>query len=224
MGAGDSNKVPRSKIQTYSQSIFQVSKSICKITTPRKQGTGFLIKFFKGEENFFCLMSCEHIIKDELIEQKEKISFTYDNDSKEKEIILDKNERIIKTFKKDIDIDAAIVEIKKSDNIDEDYFLLPNISTIYDLSILNHKKIQIPQYLKAKGFSFSKGDIIKITNNQITHKASTEKSSSGSPLFIKDTTQVVGIHYAGNKSEEENYADAIGPIFFFIKNGFKFNI
>ena len=137
MGAGDSNKVPRSKIQTYSQSIFQVSKSICKIITPRKNGTGFLIKFFKGEENFFCLMSCEHIIKDELIEQKEKISFTYDNDSKEKEIILDKNERIIKTFKKDIDIDAAIVEITKSDNIDEDYFLLPNISTIYDLSILN---------------------------------------------------------------------------------------
>ena len=203
MGAGDSNKVPRSKIQTYSTSIFQISKSICKITTPRKQGTGFLIKFFKGEENFFCLMSCEHIIKDELIEKKEKISFSYDNDLKEKEIILDKNERIIKTFKKDIDIDAAIVEITKSDNIDEDYFLLPNISTIYDLSILN---------------------IIKITNNQITHKASTEKSSSGSPLFIKDTTQVVGIHYAGNKSEEENYAEAIGPIFFFIKNGFKFNI
>ena len=173
MGAGDSNKVPRSKIQTYSQSIFQISKSICKIKTPRQYGTGFLIKFFKDEENFFCLMSCEHIIKDELIEQKEKISFSYDNDLKEKEIILDKNERIIKTFKKDIDLDAAIVEITKSDNIDEDYFLLPNISTMYDLSILNNKKIQIPQYLQKKGFSFSEGDIIKITNNQITHKAST---------------------------------------------------
>ena len=154
MGAGDSNKVPRSQIQTYSQSIFQISKSICKIKTSRKNGTGFLIKFFKGEENFFCLMSCEHIIKDELIEQKEKISFSYDNDLKEKEIILDKNERIIKTFKKDIDIDAAIVEITKSDNIDEDYFLLPNISTMYDLSILNNKKIQIPHLFTSERFQF----------------------------------------------------------------------
>ena len=75
--------------------------------------------------------------------------------------------------------------IEKCQDIDEDYFLLPNISTIYDLSILNNKKIQIPQYLKDKGFSFSEGDIIKITNNQITHKSSTEPSSSGSPLFIK---------------------------------------
>jgi hypothetical protein len=90
MGVGDSrfnqNLIPGSQLISVPKNIFQVSRSICKILAPNNVlGSGFLIKFFKGEENFFCLMSCEHVIKKELIEKKEKISFYYDNESKIKE-------------------------------------------------------------------------------------------------------------------------------------------
>ena len=92
MGASGSRK----NQNIIPENICLVSKSLCKISTPNNTfGFGFLIKFYKGKENFFCLMSCEHIIKKELIMQKEKISFYYDKGSKIKEIILDKDERFI---------------------------------------------------------------------------------------------------------------------------------
>ncbi len=50
--------------------ILRLSKSICKIDTKEQMSSGFLIKFFKGEEDFFCLMTNEHIITKELITKK----------------------------------------------------------------------------------------------------------------------------------------------------------
>lgn len=223
MGNDDSSidNNPCSQIINYPKSIMQVSRAICKIQTPNKVGTGFLIKFRKGEEDFFCLMSNEHIIEKSLIENKEKIEFSYDNEIEKKEILLDINERYIKDFR-DIDIDATVVEILKSDCIDEDYFLLPNINYMYDLTELNNKIIQIPQYPEGGNFKFSEGKIIGINNKQLIHKGSTLRSSSGSPLFIKDTIEVIGIHKSGNRKKEENYGDSIGPIYNFIKNGCKY--
>ena len=43
--------------------VKQVSKSLCFIETPSTSGSGFLIKLFKGTQYFYCLMSCEHVIK-----------------------------------------------------------------------------------------------------------------------------------------------------------------
>ena len=59
------------------------------------QGSGFLIKFFK---DFCCLISNQHIITKEMIENKSTILFGYDEGRKSKEIKLDPEERIIKEF------------------------------------------------------------------------------------------------------------------------------
>ena len=227
MGAGDSrvnqNIIRGSVLITIPTSIFQVSKAVCKIITPYVFGTGFLIKFFKGTEDFFCLMSCEHVITKKLIQKKEKISFYFDNESKIREIKLEPNERFIKDFR-DIDIDVTIVEIIKSDNITEDYFLLPNINFMSNLSQLTNIMIQIPQFPKGGNLSFSEGPIIKVDKYELVHCASTESCSSGSPLLLKDTIKVLGIHKAGNIRKEENYAYSIGPIFNYIKNGFLYDL
>ena len=61
-------------------------KSICKIDTKEKISSGFLIKLFKGEEDFYYLMTNEHIITKELIKQKKIINIYYDNENKLKEI------------------------------------------------------------------------------------------------------------------------------------------
>ena len=198
--------------------FLQISKSICKIIIENNIGTGFLIKFLKGEENFYGLMSCEHVITKKLIEKKSKITFFYDNSNKMKEFTLDTNKRYIKDFQ-DINIDATIVEILTTDKIIDDYFLLPNFEFMENLGGLNNNLIQIFQYPNGENLGSSEGEIIKIKKKEITHKAGTKEGSSGSPLFIEGTTGVIGIHKAEDKDKEEGYADFIGPIYKFFRNG-----
>ena len=44
------------------ESILDILKSICKIKISNTIGSGFLIKFFKGNKDFYCLMTNEHVI------------------------------------------------------------------------------------------------------------------------------------------------------------------
>jgi len=52
--------------------LSNVTKSICKIKIDTKSetiiGTGFLLKFYIDQELFYCLMSNEHIIKNNIIQ------------------------------------------------------------------------------------------------------------------------------------------------------------
>ena len=220
MGASGSRKIQN----IIPKNINQIAKSICKMTTSDNiLGFGFLIKFYKRKENFFCLMSCEHIIKKELINQKEKISFYYDNESKKKEIILDTNERFIKDFR-DIDIDVTIVEIIKSDNISEGYFLLPNIDYMNNLSKLNNKSIHIPQFSDGGNISCAEGTIIKANKYELNFKCNKKNISSGNPLLLKDMTRIIGIQKQMNNETKEFIAYSIEPIFNFIKNGFNYQL
>ena len=47
--------------------------------------------------------------------------------------------------------------------------------------------------------------------------ANTESGSSGSPIFLEYTINVIGIHKEGNKFNNENYADFIYPVINIIK-------
>ena len=82
---------------------------------------------------------------------------------------------------------------------------------------LKNKEITVVQYPGGK-LSYSNGRIKEIEKYEITHLASTEPGSSGSPIFIKDTIKVIGIHKSGTKDKKENFADLIGPIFNFFSN------
>ena len=69
-------EIPSNKINKY---MAYVSKSLCKIEYENQAASGFLIKLFKGKKDFFCMMTCEHVIKREMIQQRKKISFYYDS-------------------------------------------------------------------------------------------------------------------------------------------------
>ena len=60
-------------------------------------------------------------------------------------------------------------------------------------------------------------EIIKINEYEFTHLANTEYGSSGSPIFLKDSTDVIGIHKQGNIKKTENYGDFIYPVINIIK-------
>ena len=58
----------------------------------------------------------------------------------------------------------------------------------------------------------SEGEILKINRYEIAYNASTKYGLSGSPIFLKNTTEVIGIHKQGSTSKNENYGSFIYPI------------
>ena len=99
-----------------------VSKSICKIFAKDKVSSGFLIKLFKRDQDFFCLITCEHVITTKMIEKRNTINMYYDNESKSREIKLNPDEKFIKAFT-DFTMDATVVEILPKENISSDFFI-----------------------------------------------------------------------------------------------------
>ena len=100
-------KVPRENVYNPEARIIHseiipipeaIIKSLCKIVTRNKLSSGFLIKLFRGNDDFFCLMTNEHVIKNNMIRLNQKIIFYFNNQSKRREIYLNSEERIIKEF------------------------------------------------------------------------------------------------------------------------------
>ena len=220
MGSSSSRKkgvlINDSTINRIPLSISAVFKSSCKIVYDDKIGSGFLIKLLKGNNDFFCLMTNGHVISEEIIKQRKIINIYYDSQSKTKEIDLFPDERYIKFFK-DINIDATVIEILPKDDISKDYFLIPPKDYMYEFKTLLNKEIIILHYVSGE-LCYSYGKINEINENEFTHFVSTESGSSGSPVFLKESLKVIGIHKSGDKNKKENYGDFIGPIFKYLKN------
>ena len=153
--------------------IMEIGKSICKIITSKSLGTGFLIKLNKKNKQFYCLMTNEHVIKQNMISNKETIKVFYDNQRKNFELELDKNERFIQDFLY-LGLDVTLIEVLPKDNISDDYFLLPNLEYINGYKQFENKKIYIFQFPEGGNLSYSVG-IIKNVNsykNEMSHLAS----------------------------------------------------
>ena len=162
-------------------------KSICKIIYQNNFGTGFFVKLYNHEKELLCLMSNEHVIRKDMIESKETINIKYNYEKKWIKIKLDEKERFIK-YNKEMDI--TIIEIKPEDKIKDKFFLLPETN---DLELLN-KDIYIPQYREDKHLSYSEGKIKEIKEHEISYDACTDSGASGSPIFLKNTSKVIGKH------------------------------
>ena len=139
------NEEKCSRIYLADISLLQASASLCKLITNEKVASGFLIKLFKVQEDFFCLMTNEHIIREDMVAKKENFLFYFDNEKQTREIKLDTNERYIKSFRY-INIDAIVFEILPKDNIPADYFLLPNINYMNNQNELINEEIAVLQY------------------------------------------------------------------------------
>ena len=192
-------KIVGSDLYQNNISLLQASVSLCKILTNKKIASGFLIKLFIDQEDFFCLMTNEHVIREDMVTKKINFLFYFDNEKKTREIKLDTNERYIKSFR-DINIDAIVIQILPKDNIPSDYFLLPNIDYINNQNELINEEISVLQYPSGKS-SYSFGKLKSINDNfEFAHSASTLQGSSGSPIFLKNTSKVIGIHKMGGTS------------------------
>ena len=185
---------PNSELKKI-DNLLDIGKSICKIITSNSLGTGFLIKLNRINKPFYCLMTNEHVITQNLITKQEKIKIIYDNQHKNFEINLNKNERYIQDFLY-LGIDATIIEILFNANIPENYCLLPNLEEPLGYEIFKDQKIYIFQFPKGGILSYSVGVIKEVNkyNNEMSHLASILAGSSGSPIIIYGSNLVLGIH------------------------------
>ena len=209
-----------SPVQDTDPYLLKVSRSICKIATKMQFGTGFLLKHLIERENYYFLISNEHIITNDMIKNQEEIEVQFDNEFTKIKIVLNQKERYIKAFKglDNINLDITVVQILPKDCIEDSYFLLAgeNINNFNKNNLIN-MNIYIPQYPQGKNMKKAEGTIKRIDDNEIAHLASTNNGSSGSPIFLKNTIKVIGIHKQGDTALIENYGDFIYPIFDIIK-------
>ena len=199
------------------QNVYNICKASIKILIKGGGiGTGFFLKFERNEKMFYCIMTNEHVITSEMIEDgNEIITIKYENEQKSLEVKLDKKERIIKEFKTELDIDVMILEIIEKDNIIDDvYFLLPYMDYDEKNEIFINEQIQIVQYPKGK-LSLSNGKILgKSLNNEFIfyHDANTMPGSSGSPIVLNGKEEVIAIHKGSSAKVGKNVGCFIGII------------
>jgi hypothetical protein len=148
-------------------------------------------------------MTNEHVIKKEMIASNAVIDVKYNYEKKWIQIKLDEKERFIKYIKK---LDITIVEILPKDNVKDKYFLIPNIDNNIDYI---NKEIYIVQYPEGKYLSYSKGKIKDTYDYELIYDAATKSGSSGSPIILKDSSEVLGIHKQGSDKKKLNYGTFI---------------
>ena len=81
---------------------------------------------------------------------------------------------------------------------------------------LINKEIYIPQYIEGLKLKNAEGIIKDINDYEFSHLANTQQGSSGSPIFLKYSDKVIGIHKAGIKNRE-NFGYFIYPVINIIK-------
>ena len=197
-------------VLSQSPLIAYISKSLCILKIKNQIYYGFFIKF--SEKNFD-IMTVNNATIEEMINKKETLFICYDNDKK---ISLDLNdkERTIKNIKEN-NTNIILIEILPKDKIGENYFLAPNIK----YSNNNYEELKNLEITIIVNFGLANGKIEKIIGNEFTFKldrtlinTSEEKISSGNPIFLKNSKEVIGITKESIKEGLEYYADFIGFI------------
>ena len=201
--------------ETASDKIFN---SIVRIEFNNSIGTGFLIQIKTKLKIIDFLLTCNHVIEQEDVDSKKTIKIFYGKKSYENEhnILLDKDLRFIKCFKKPIDI--TIIQILNIDNIPNNKYLIPDYNYKKGYNIYLNGKFYLAGYPIFKSNykgerHICSGKILSIANNfEFKHTLDTYSGSSGSPLCLIDNQTVIGIHKKGNKATGYNYGTFIGII------------
>ena len=201
--------------------LTQMKYSVCKITlNDGSRGTGFLSLINYLSKKIPFLITNEHVIKKNDLQNNNEIILSLNNNSIIQKIKLDKKlekERIIFI---DEELDITLIEIKPNIdglNINNCIELDDNISRNDDyFDTIKNKSIYLLNYPgREKNIVVSYGLLSYISNNKIYHRCNTEHGSSGSPILSLDTNKVIGIHRGICKGNDDKIYN-IGILFKYI--------
>ena len=188
--------------------LFQMENCVCKIYLEKGGiGTGFFCKIPFNNNLLPVLITNNHILNENDIDNNKIINIMINNEVKKIEI-----DNLRKKYtNSDKKIDITIIEIK------------PNKDKIYnylEIDDINKKKENIELEYKNKSIyilhypneelSVSYGLMNNIIDNMtINHYCNTEEGSSGSPILSLKTFKIIGIHYGSDKNIKFNYGTFI---------------
>ena len=207
-----SGGIPFSEIY---KNLNKFKKYICRVIIDEKMfSIGTLLKIEKGKEQFYCLLTCEQLIREYLINTPTEIEIKYNYISNTRESIkvsikLDDTNRFIKTYKY-LGIDAAIVQIfPDKDEIKEEFFFEYKL---FDDIVKDNYKELLKKYIHifyypgvGDTLNPSTGEFLEIYEiNGFLHNSSTESGSSGSPIlyYYNNSFIILGIHIEQKDTEK----------------------
>ena len=196
--------------------ISEATKSICQLDFGEKLGSGFLIKMQKGNDPFYCLMSCEHIISKNLNNSDSFI--VYYNKGKLFFKINKNDERFKKDFRY-IDMCIIVIEIIVEDNVAEEFFL--NVNSYHFKDIINQTLyiLQFPR--EDQNYSYAKGKINSVILYEFTYLANSF-IIPGSPIFAFIDNKLVIVGISKKKVENLFYGCFIYPAYNSLLKNYKF--
>ena len=187
-------------IQGLKTILFQLENCICKIYQKNGgKGTGFFCKIIFQNKLLPVLITNNHLLNENNIQNDEIIEFTMYN--KEENSYKDFSIKIDNSRKRytNSEIDITIIELKpEEDNIK--YYLEIDEDKLTEKEY-RKKSIYILHYPNEKYTSYGLINELK-EYKAITHYCSTENGSSGSPILSLSSFKVMGIHYGGSKNNK----------------------
>ena len=183
--------------------LDQMQKCVCKMHVKGKKGTGFFAKIPYKNNLLDALITNNHVLNDEKFEFGHLITLSLNNGEKTINIKID-DERKRYTNEK---LDITIIELKEIDGITNFLTLDKRIVDLVNSGntkinekfndLYENESIYILNYIKEMFVSY--GILNDITGNRINHKCSTDDGSSGSPIILLESNEVIGVHYAHTK-------------------------
>ena len=195
----------------------QIMNSICKITIKKEggiiYGTGFFMNISDSQQY---LITNFHIINPSVINEDIEIEIW-----NHKKMHLNIINRDIKYIKKPKDI--TIIEIKKTDSIFNDVYILDYDTTYINKGYKIYKNTDIFSIEHPYGddASCASGTVVEINDYEFDHNVSTDNGSSGCPILLLNNNinlvKVIGIHKNADTEKKINGGTFIGEIFKEIK-------
>ena len=193
------------------QILYQMENCICKIHKANGvKGTGFFCKIPFKNNLLEVLITNNHVLNENEIENNKIIDISIFNKEKKEEvkkILIDKTRKKFTSPK----LDVTIIEI--TPNKDEIHHFMDidkeDIEKDNDLLENNYcrKSVYILHYPK-ENLCVSYGLINNIIDGKISHYCNTDKGSSGSPILSLENSKIIGIHY-GSSGKLLNYGTFI---------------
>jgi len=192
--------------------LKQMKECICKIKHKKGKGTGFFCKY----NNIKLMITNNHIIDEEILNESNNIIVSI-NDDKNEKININLNDKKIYTS---IKYDITIIEIKEekiNNYIELDKDIFDDYINIYNENIYI---IQYPELNYEQKACVSYGMLKEIQNEfNIIHLCSTKSGSSGSPILNMINNKVIGVHKETSKNFNYNKGTFLKyPIYEYLKN------
>ena len=196
----------------YSENtIYRITKSLCKISIQSNRDESFGIGFFiyiQLDNKIPCLITNYQNLNKEIIDNKNTVIIQFEN-QKVIAIKLDSNQRFIKYLS--LPTNITIIEILNSDLVSNDIEPLEldyNYLTGYEQYL--NKLIYIIHHSINNNQNFTMGEIISIKDFGFEFSINPTNIFSGCPIILIENQKIIGIYE--NKFGENNFGIFMGEI------------